>query len=69
LVESVSAYLLSLTALPSSTDLRLPMLVLAHITSNEDVITHMEVLSVSENEHQKLKVSQDVASVRKVGEI
>ena len=50
-------------------DLRLPLYLLSHLTNDDDLISHIEVLAVADNEQEKFMTSRRLAEKKKNGEI
>jgi hypothetical protein len=50
-------------------DLRLPLYLLSHLTSDEDLISHIEVLSAADDDQEKFKIARRVAETKKNGEV
>ena len=69
LLDLVKVYLQSLSSLPSSTDLRLPLFLITYLSGDEDLIEQIETCAEQENDYMKLRTAKGVAEVKKTGEI
>ena len=69
LLDFVKLYLESLSSLPISADLRLPLFLLTHLTNDNDLISHIEILAYAENEQDKFMVGREVAEFKKKSEL
>jgi hypothetical protein len=50
-------------------DLRLPLYLLSQLTNDEDLISHIEVLAVADDDQEKFKIARRVAETKKNGEV
>jgi hypothetical protein len=50
-------------------DLRLPLYLLSHLTNDEDLISHIEILSAADDDQEKFKIARRVAETKKNGEV
>ena len=50
-------------------DLRLPLYLLSQLTNDEDLISHIEILSAADDDQEKFKIARRVAETKKNGEV
>jgi hypothetical protein len=50
-------------------DLRLPLYLLSQLTNDEDLISHIEILSAADDDQEKFNIARRVAETKKNGEV